>query len=111
MSYILKLIEDGKNNLAVAELAHRLPELGAILRDAHGTLSGLEDVFEKRDEGDDDLYDPDELDEREEGLSEDAAKILAALVHLLTAEDLSVRTTASAVAYYCQTGKFLAKEV
>jgi hypothetical protein len=89
----------------------RLDELEAVLTEAQDTLEGLEVVFEERDFGDDDVYDPDELDEREAGLCEDSAKLLAKLVHLLTSEDLATRTTASAVAHFSETGNFIPREV
>lgn len=88
----------------------RLAEVDEILTEAQETLSELDTVFEHRDFGDDDVYDPDELDEDEAVLCETSARLLAKLVHLLTSEDLSTRTAASAVAHFSETGNFIPRE-
>lgn len=80
-----------------------------LLSEAHETLAGLYGVFEERNVGDDDLHDPDELDECEAGLCETSAKLLAKIVHLLS-EDPTHRTTASTVAHFAETGEFIPRE-
>lgn len=89
---------------------HRRARLLEVLGEADTTLSGLYDVFEDRDFGDDDVHDPDELDGREDELNQEAAKLLAKLVHLLTAGNLSDQTTAQTVADFAETGEFIPKE-
>jgi hypothetical protein len=88
----------------------RLTEVDEVLTEANDTLSELETVFEHRDFGDDNVYDPDELDETERELCEISARLLAKLVHLLTSEDLSTRTAASVVAHFSETGNFIPRE-
>jgi hypothetical protein len=110
MSYILEDIQNGKNNRATAELLDRAPALQAVISEARGVLANLEDTFERRDVGDDNLHDPDDLDEWEEEESADAVRLLAKLIHLLTATDLSARTTAAVVAHWNETGTILPKE-
>lgn len=106
MSYILEDIQSGKNSRAAAELLDRAPALSRVLADAAIILRDLQVVYEKRDVGDDNVYDPDDLDEREESLNEDAAKVLSTLSQLLTVPDLDLTSSASRQ-HYVDTARFL----
>lgn len=90
--------------------AHRRAQLLEVLGEADGTLTDLYAVFEARDVGDDDEHDPDDLDEDEATASETAGKLLAKLVQLLTAENLTDQTTAQTVAHFAETGEFIPRE-
>lgn len=90
--------------------AHRRAQLLEVLGEADETLTDLYTVFEARDVGDDDLHDPDELDETETELCESSSKLLAKLVQLLTAENLTDQTTAQTVAHFAETGEFIPRE-
>lgn len=89
---------------------HRRKQLREVLAEAETTLTDLYEVFEARDFGDDDVHDPDDLDEEEDRASQIAAKLLAKLVHLLTADNLTDQTTALTVAQYAETGTFTPRE-
>jgi hypothetical protein len=89
---------------------HRRRQLRDVLTEAEATLTDLYEIFEARDFGDDEVHDPNELDERETTASETSAKLLARLIHLLTADNLSDQTTALSVAQFAETGTFTPKE-
>src|SRR4051812_31994958 len=75
----------------------RRQQIDEVVAEAHDTLTDLYKVFEARDFGDDEVHDPDDLDEEEDRASQIASKLLAKLVHLLTADNLTDQTTALSV--------------